>query len=355
MKFNLSTSYGALRRAVTPAIIACSLAALCGCSTGKGSQAKDESISDIQRREGAPVRTVVADKSSLSVCEIAGGTAEGYFQTTLTCGMPGTITALNVKIGDYVRADSSLMRIDPNTPQNYAIAKQQYDNAARSRERIKSLAAEGAVSQEIIDEVDVGYNAALEGLNIVRRNQFVIAPFGGTVVNIFQTVNSAVYPGTELVTIADIKKIKITFTVSDLAVNRFAKGQKVWAFMDGDSIEGRIDRVPLAGDQGTHTFDIDALFDNPDHRIKPGMYLKLRIVVEEKTDVITLPIEAVIIEGDMQSAFVVNNGLVRKIPVTVGARSGDLYEVTDGITEGEQVVVSGASLLSDGLKVKVVR
>ena len=355
MKFNLSASYGAMRRAVTPAIIACSLAAMCGCSSDKGPRAKEESINDIQKREGVPVRVAGAAKSSLSVFEIAGGTAEGYFQTTLTSGMPGTITAVNVKIGDYVRTDSSLMRIDPNTPQNYTIAKQQYDNAAKSRERIKSLAAEGAVSQQIIDDVDVGYNAALEGLNIVRKNQFVMAPFGGTVVNIFQTVNSAVYPGTELVTIADIKKIKITFTVSDLAVNKYARGQKVWAFVDGDSIEGRIDRVPLAGDRGTHTFDIDALFDNSDHRIKPGMYLKLRVVVEEKNDVITLPIEAIIIEGDRQSAFVVNNGLAKKIPVTVGARSGDLYEVTDGITEGEQVVVSGASLLADGLKVKVVR
>jgi RND family efflux transporter MFP subunit len=326
-----------------------------GCTMKKPTNVKTESIADIQKREGVPVRVVVAERRSLSIYEIAGGTAEGYFQTTLTAGMPGTITAVNVHIGDNVKADSSLMRIEPNTPQNYTIAKEQYDNAAKSRERVATLAKEGGVSQEIIDQIDAGYNSAKEGLSIVRKNQFVIAPFSGTVINIFETVNSTVNPGTELIIIADIKKIKIPITVSDLLVNKFKKGQVAYALIDGDSIEGRIDRVPLSGNENTHTFQIDAVFENPGRLIKPGMYLNVKIVVNEKRDVITLPMDGIITEGDHRSAFVIDSGIARKVTLATGVRSSDIFEITDGITEGTSVAVSGASLLSDGIKVKVVQ
>ena len=332
----------------------CFVAALVGCMQRQRKEVKSESIADIQRREGVPVRVTAAGRGTIDVIETAGGTAEGCFQTTLTAGMPGTITAVNVTIGDAVAADSSLMRIDPSTPQTYALAKEQFDNAAKSRERLATLAKEGAVSQEIIDQVDAGYNAAREGLNVIRKSQFVIAPFSGTVIDIIESVNSNVHPGSELIVLANIDKIRVPVIVSDLLINKFKKGQKAYALVAGDTVEGKIDRVPLAGQASTHTFTIDAMFSNPRRIIKPGMYLPIRVVIDEKRDVVTLPLDAVIIEGDRPSAFVVDNGTAHKRSLTTGVRSGDLFEIIDGIAEGAKVVVSGASLLSDGVKVKIV-
>jgi len=330
--------------------------ALGGCAKKEASQAAvSESIADIQKREGVPVRVVTAERSTLIIYEFAGGTAEGYFQTTLTAGMPGTITKVNVSIGDNVKEDASLMQIEPSSPQNYDLVKQQFDNAAKSRERVTALAKEGAVSQEIIDQIDVGYNTAKEGLDIVRKSQFVVAPFGGTVVNIHINVNNNVFPGAELVTIANINKIRIPITVSDLLINKFKKGQIALAIINGDTLRGTIDKVPLSGNESTHTFNIDVVFDNQDYRIKPGMYVKLQVVVDQKQDIISLPMDAVIIEGNNQSAFVVTNGVAQKIAITTGVRSADTFEITSGIPDGAIVVVSGASLLSDGTKTRAVK
>jgi len=327
-----------------------------GCTrTKQSSSAPAESIADIQKREGVPVKVVTARRTTLFLYEYVGGTAEGFFQTTLSAGIPGTITSINVAIGNYVKKDASLMQIDPSTPQNYDLVKQQFDNAAKSRERITALAKEGAVSQEIIDQVDIGYNTAREGLDIVRKNQFVIAPISGTVLNILKDVNNTVHPGTELITIADIRKIRVPVTVSDLLVNKFKKGQKAVTVIDGDTLEGKVDRIPLSGNESNHTFDIDVVFDNPDYRIKPGMYIKMSIVIGEKQDVVTLPMDGVIIEGTNESAYVITGDVARKTAVKIGDRSSDTFEIVDGITEGAEVVVSGASLLSDGSKVKIVQ
>lgn len=315
----------------------------------------NESISDIQKREGIPVRTVTARRSNLTMYEFTGGTAEGYFQTTLTAGMPGTITKVNVSIGDNVKADASLMQIDPSSPQNYDLVKQQFDNAAKSRERVAALAREGAVSQEIIDQMDVGYNTAKEGLDIIRKSQFVVAPFGGTVVNIHKNVNNTVSPGAELVTIANIHKVRIPVTVSDLLINKFRKGQTALTIIDGDTLRGTLDKVPLSGNESTHTFNIDVVFDNQNYRIKPGMYVKIQVVVDEKQDIISLPMDAVIIEGVHQSAFVITDGIAHKTTITTGERSADTFEITSGISDGAHVVVSGASLLSEGTKTKIVQ
>ena len=342
----------------TPVVCFLCLAALlaAGCSRGKKKATEPtESITDIQKREGVPVKTVTARRSPLYQYEYVGGTAEGYYQTTLTAGIPGTVTLVKVSIGDNVRKDESLMQIEPSTPQNYDIVKQQFENAAKSRERVTALAKEGAVSQEIIDQVDVGYTTAKEGLEIVRKNQFVVAPINGTVLNILKMVNNTVHPGAELITIADIRKIRIPVTVSDLLINKFKKGQKAQTVIDGDTLAGMIDRIPLSGNESTHTFEIDVVFDNPDYRIKPGMYLKMKIITGEKQDVVTLPMDGVIIEGNSRTAYVVADGIAHKTAITLGDRSVDTFEIVDGITEGASVVVSGASLLSDGTRVKVVK
>ncbi|MBN1759307.1 MAG: efflux RND transporter periplasmic adaptor subunit [Chitinispirillaceae bacterium] len=335
----------------------CLTALLCaGCSRGKSSSsAPAESISDIQKREGVPVRVVTVDRTDLKLYEYVGGTAEGFYQTTLTAGIPGTITSVNVAIGSNVKKGASLMKIEPAIPQNYDLVKQQFENAEKSRKRVSALAEEGAVSQEIIDQVDIGYSTAKEGLDIVRKNQFVVAPISGTVLDILLQTNNNVHPGAELVTIADVRKIRVPVTVSDLLINRFHKGQRAEAVIDGDTITGQVDRIPLSGNQSTHTFTIDVVFDNPDIRIKPGMYLKLRIVTGVKEGAITLPMDAVIIEGTDKSAYIVIGGIAKKIAVTAGDRSGDRLEITGGVDEGAQVVVSGAGLLSDGTKVKIVR
>ncbi len=334
-------------------LLASSFILLTGCAAKK-EEKKAESISDIQKREGVPVRVVAAKDTSIEEYEMLGGTAEGYIQTTLSAAMPGKISALKVKVGDHIAQDASLMTIAPDIPQHYEVVKQQVENAQKSKDRIAALAAQGGVPQQVIDDVNTQLFVAKEGLESVRKSQFVLAPFSGTIVNVFQMLNSKVGPGAELATVAKIEKIRVPLTVSDVLINRFKIGQKAFAITGNDTIEGIIEKVALAGIDANHTFKIEAVFENHKRILKPAMYVPVKVVTATKSNAITLPLDAVIVDGSRKYVYIINGDVATSSNVATGIRSGNVYEIVAGVQVNDKVVVSGSSLLFDGTKIKVV-
>lgn len=334
-------------------LLASSFILLTGCAAKK-TEEKAESISDIQKREGVPVRISAAKDTSIEEYEMLGGTAEGYIQTTLGAGLPGKISVMNVKVGDYIAQDASLMSIAPDIPQHYEVVKQQVENFQKSKDRITALAAQGGVPQQVIDDVNTNLYTAKEGLESVRKSQFVLAPFSGTIVNIYQMLNSKVGPGADLATIAKIEKIRVPLTVSDIMINRFKIGQKAFAITGRDTIEGIIEKVALAGVEATHTFKIEAVFENPNRVLKPAMYVPVKVITATKTNAITLPLDAVINDGSRKYVYIINGDIATSSNVATGIRSGNTYEIVAGVQVNDNVVISGSSLLFDGTKVKVV-
>jgi membrane fusion protein, multidrug efflux system len=334
-------------------LLASSFFLLTGCAAKK-TEEKAESISDIQRREGVPVRIIAAKDTSIEEYEMLGGTAEGYIQTTLSAGMAGKISVLNVKVGDFIAQDASLMTIAPDMPQNYEVVKQQVENAQKSKDRITALAAQGGVPQQVIDDVNTSLFVAKEGLESVRKSQFVLAPFSGTIVNVFQMINSIVGHSTDLATIAKIEKIRVPLTVSDIMINRFKIGQKAFAVTGTDTIEGMIEKVALAGVDANHTFKVEAVFENPKRILKPAMYVPVKVITATKANAITLPLDAVIADGSRKYVYIINGDVATSSNVATGIRSGNVFEIVAGVQVNDKIVVSGSSLLFDGTKVKVV-
>jgi membrane fusion protein (multidrug efflux system) len=319
-----------------------------GCKQKKDE--KVETVADIQKREGIPVRVVKAETSVITAYEALGGTAEGYYQTTITSSIAGKIISVNVSVGDKVEQNSSLMTIEPDMAENYNLAKTQYETSRKSRERLLALAEQGGVAQEMIDQIEAVYLAAKEDMEAMRKNQFVPAPFAGTVVNLFQTDNRRVNAGDKLVTIARIDSIRVPIVVSDVLINKFKTGQKAIAF---DSIQGLIGKVALSGQQSNHTFIVEAVFSNPGKVLKPGMYVPVKVVVARKENVM-LPMEAVVSEGRGKFVYVVKDLQAKKVPVSVGIRSEEMLEIVSGVSKGDLVVFSGNLMLTDGTRVKIV-
>lgn len=323
-----------------------------GCK--KDLEEKSESIEDIQKRQGIPVRVLKVEKTTISSYEILGGTAEGFYQTTISAKIPGKITGVHVEVGDNVNLNQTLFSIEPDNAQNFNLAKTQYETSKKSRERLMALAEQGGVSQEIVDQVEAGYIAAKENMDAIRKSQFVPAPFAGTVVNVFLTNNSRIAAEDKLAIIANIDKIRIPLVVSDVLINKFRAGLHAIAMIGDDSIVGKIDKVSLSGQELTHTFVVEAVFNNPHKVLKPGMYIPVKVVLENKKDVIALPLDAVNANGSEKYVFTVVDSIARKVPVKVGIRDGELLEIVSGLNTGDMAVIFGASMLMDGKKIRIV-
>ncbi len=341
-----------LRISLSASVAFCIMVPFAGCSK---KEEPAQSIEEIQRQEGVPVRVLAVQRASISAMETVSGVAQGYDQAKVTAVMPGRISSVKVKVGDRVTKNRSLMTIDPDDrTKSYSLIKQKLNDATRQRDRLKALSEEGAVSAEMLEKVELQIDEARQGLQNIRKAQFVLAPFSGTVVGVFQNVNNSVGPGAALLELASLEKVRVVSVVSDALVHRFRPGQTALAVVGGDTLTGKLDRVPLAGSAETLSFTIETVFDNPDMVIRPGMYVPVKIVVDQKDDAQVLPLETVIAEGSRQFLYIVRDGKAFKTEVKTGIRNGYDVEIVGGVEPGERVVSSGAGLLNDGVKVKVV-
>lgn len=328
-------------------------ALLTGSCTRKKTE-KVESVADIQKREGIPVRILTVVPRTLEVTEIAGGTAEGLLQTTVTTIGAGRITDIKVKVGDYVEKNTALMTMDLDAAQNFQLAKTQFESALKTCDRIKALVEQGGASQEMLDNAQTALAAAREALNATRKSEFIQAPFAGTIMAIYPSAGSVIDKTKPVVDIARLDKIRLKATVSEAVINRFKNGQPALAALSGDTIRGSVTEVSLVG-SASHTFTVEITLENTRRLIRPGMYLTATVVVERRTSILTLPLETILAEGETKYVYVIKNGLARRTAVTTGMRGGGSYEIVEGLFAGDTVVNAGAGNLTDGAKVKIVQ
>jgi membrane fusion protein, multidrug efflux system len=333
-------------------IVAFSLVVLSGCTR---KQEKPQSAADIQKREGIPVTVMTISRGDLEAVELAGGTIEGYQQSVLSASIPAVISSIRVSVGQAVEKDAVLITLDPNSTSPYAIAQAGYQSTEKSLERTKALAEQGGVSQDVVDQLNSAYAIQKAGLEGARKMETILAPFAGTIVELNQPVYTVASPGKALVKIAALGRIRVKMNISEALIDRYKTGQKAIIETDTDTLPGKVEKVSLAADESNHIFIVETVFDNTKRKFKPGMYVAVKVVVDKRPSVLSLPMETVIAEGVEKYVYTVENGVARKAPLTVGIRGGDHLEILSGLTDNAVVVTSGASLLSDGLKVKIVQ
>ena len=339
-------------------LLASLIIAQIGC--GDKEEKKAETIADIQKRDGMPVKVHTVQKAELRVIEIAGGTVKGYNQTALKPSIPAKVVAVNVKVGSYVKENAVLVRLDSKAQASqYHQAKAGLDQTQKSYDRVKALVDEGGASQDMLDQVETGLKVARANFNAVNKMVNILAPFNGTVVEVNAKVNDNATPGggpdkPPLVVLARLDRVQVDLKINESAINKYKKGQKAFVEVDNKTVYGTIADVAISGDKGSHSFPVKAVFKNRGMKLKPGMYVTVSTIVKQVAKALQVPGVAVIKEESGTSVFRVEDNKAVKTTVTLGQRSGDRYEVVKGLKESDQVVTQGISQLSDGVKVKVV-
>jgi RND family efflux transporter MFP subunit len=116
---------------------------------------------------------------------------------------------------------------------------------------------------------------------------------------------------------------------------------------------GRLDFVDRAVDPRTGTLALRATFPNPGRLLRPGQYVRLRVLLEERPDAVVVPQAAILESQGSASLFVVGpDQTVQARPVRMGPRIGSLWVVDDGVKPGEHVVVKGVQQVRAGMRVE---
>jgi len=313
-------------------------------------------------------------RKELSFTVSAAGTIKPQRQITVSAEVPSRVISAPAQRGSLVRAGDELIRLDDReirlqiTEASSSITPEQVELAREDYERKQRLFEDGAVTRSTLDQtknhylgLDSAYRstqARIAQLKERAAKTRILAPLTGTVARLEVEPGEFVAPGMPVAVIEDMAEVLVVVEVADRDVVRIRPLQVVEAISDafpGRIFSGVVERVDSGANPVTRSFEVEARIANPDGELRSGMIISLLILLEKRSALV-VPAEALLgDDGETARVVVVSNGVARSAEVTVGRRSDRDVELLSGLTEGDEVVVSGHDRLRDGQAVKAYR
>lgn len=328
---------------------------LVGCNSQPKKVATPKTIQQIQNEKGVPVTTSKIGDGVIRRIERSNGTLQGTVEAVLANGLGGTVKEIGVAVGETVKKDAvvAVMKIDGGSPVD--VAQSAYEYAEKAYGRAQKLQVQGAISTEQVDGARVQYENAKRNLGQATVGVNVTAPFTGTVIEIYESVGSKIGAKTPLVKIADLATMRIEMQVNEEGIGYYKNRQKTFIIVSRDTMWGSIDRIALGANGLAHSFKVTALFPNKNLVLKPGEFKQVHTIVEEKAHALYVLIEAVNFNQDNTPyLYTVHGGKAVKTNVVLGITTDNSYEIVQGCTADNQIIMSGLTMLQDGTKINIV-
>src|SRR6188768_791747 len=245
--------------------------------------------------------------------------------------------------------------------------------AETSAERSRSLFERQLLPKQTLDDNEARYQAALAQIDLARaQNMQSKARLDELRINLANTVitspvngfvsKRAVDPGayvsqqTPVADVVDITRVRLVANVVEKDLKELETGNQTRVQVDafpGETFTGRIARVSPVLDQATRTAPIEIEIANPTFRLKPGMYARVGVTLDTKKDALVVPANALVDLGGRRGVFMPLSETAVFRAVQIGTEQGDIVEILGGLTEGAEVITTGAGQLRDGDRIQV--
>ncbi len=230
---------------------------------------------------------------------------------------------------------------------NLALAETNFQRTS-DLEREKFVSA-GAKDQSLNGLRVAQANVALAEARLAKTQ--IRAPFGG-VIGIRQvSVGDYVKEGQDLVTLEDIASLKVDFRLPEMMFADLRRGQTVEVASDAlpnRTFAATLDAIDPLVDQNGRALILRARLRNVEGQLRPGMFVRTRLILAERANALVVPEEALIPAGSEQFVYKVVDGKAARVRVKTGLRRGSHVEVVEGLQAGDVVVTAGQIKLRDG-------
>jgi membrane fusion protein (multidrug efflux system) len=316
-----------------------------------------QSVEEIRRRTGVPVEVAQARAGPLVVRREFTGTARGIRSATIRARTEDEIVEIPVSVGQRVRVGDVMIRQSSEGSQAAVRqAEAAWEQARRSVERLRPLRENGAISEQDWDNAVTALTVAEANLEAARRAVVLTSPIDGVVTDILETRGTVPSPGDPLVRVSDLSRVQVLLQVSPAQARELAIGQP--ADLPEYGLVGQVSRIALQADPESRLLEVELTYPGSPAavassapRVVPGALVTARVVVGRRDGALLVP-RAAVREGTLW--VVDDQGLAQQRAVRLGLEGTDDVEVLEGVAEGERVVISGASLLSDGVQTRIV-
>lgn len=284
------------------------------------------------------------------------------------------------------QANADAIESNANFEASYQKSQADYQRSMTNYQRYQTLYNQGAISKETLDNAEQQVTTALAALDTWskqmasgsaasvlskralsdkaqsavdalqhQKNDLVLrAPQSGIIGFRQAEIGTMAQAGQKLLSIVDNSNIYIDCSVSEHDIGQITLGMGTTISIDslGKSYGGKIIYISPAMDTKTQTFTIRVALDNPDNTIKIGMFARTNIRVIVRPQTLFIPKEAIVSMNGTDRIFVVDgNGQIAERVVKLGLRNDKSVEISSGLTDGEQVVITNLARLKTGVTV----
>jgi membrane fusion protein, multidrug efflux system len=322
-------------------------------------------LGSAKRGDVAAHLTVVGNLIGLQTIDVAPRTA-------------GRLLSVSVQLGDSVRRGQVIAKVEDREiaeQVNQAEASMEVSRATiRQREadlkvaelnfdRSKNLFSRQLLAKQALDDAESRYLAAVAQVDLAKaqqsqnearlqelkfnlQNTVITSPVDGFVGKRNVDPGAMVSTNTAIASVVEISRLKLVVNVVEKDLRMVTAGDVGIVEVDaypGEKFNGRIARVAPVLDPATRTAPIEIEIPNRDNRLKPGMYARITLTIEERKNALLAPKSAVVDFENKRGVWVPNEERrAQFVPVTLGIEGPEQIEIVDGLKEGDRFVVAGA-------------
>jgi len=367
MKNLLKIIFG--RRRTTIAFLLGLTLLCCGCAhdqTARAPQAPSVLVAPPQRGPIARTLTLPGDLA-------------GFYQSTLYAKVTGYLRTISVDKGDWVKEGQVLAVIEvPELGERLERARADMQVQKITYDRLQQVwkSDPRLIARQDVDVANGKYQEAkaqLDELSALEDYTKIVAPFDGVITARFVDPGALIRasggsggsnaePGaggnqSAVVSEAMISEMR-TYVYAPQGVIGFIQrgtpAQLTVQDFPGKVFSGTVTRFATALDLSTRTMLTEVDIPNPERQLYPGMYANVTLQLENHPEAIQVRDSAVASGPDGSYVYVVSNGVLERVPVTTGIRSGTSVEIVSGLKGSEEVVSALDPGLSDGQAVKAI-
>jgi membrane fusion protein (multidrug efflux system) len=321
----------------------------------------DERTKGSAGEDSVPVKVVRPYRGDIVESIHATTSIEAKREADVYSQMTGLCDRIYVEEGDSVGQGDRLAKLDDEEIRlAFEQAAARLEKAKNEHQRAVELHDGGLISDQRYQDLSVQFRLAKADYELSKKrldDASIVAPLSGVVTERNVKVSDLVRTTQPLFKIVDLYALEAEVHIPEQDYAKVRKGQeailKIDAFPES-SFPGKVERKSPVIDSESGTAEATVSVKNPEGVLRPGMFVRVQIVIAVHPSALIIPREAILMDGERKIVYVVRQGSAREVTVQAGFQEGDRVEVLDGLTEEDLVVVRGHLGLQGGTKVRVI-
>ncbi len=272
----------------------------------------------------------------------------------LSSQIPGTVSKINVKVGDMVAketilAETNTRLIDQqigDLETNLELASQYYNKQKNLWEQKIGTEMQYLQSKTNKESLEKKLATMQEQIRMSK----IVTPIDGTVDDINIKIGQIIAPGMPAISVVNLRKLKTKADVAEAYAGRIKRGDQVMMYFPdiNDSIKAVVNYAARNINPLSRTFNVEVILPQ-NNKFQPNMVVKLQIndYTSAKSKLV-VPVKYIQKDNDLKFVFIAQKNKVVKKLVTIGREYKGLTEIETGVSEGDLLIINGYDLINEG-------